>query len=326
MFFGVIAWVHQASLPEPEYVKTEPISLRNSLAALFFVGIAIAVVGYSLFMFNIKPALAARSIIRALILTNRPDPAGKTDLIVEELRRGIKLNTFGTTEIREQANSIGNLVLGDPGIAQQDKKKYLDFVIEELEKQMEKEPHDVRALAFLSSAYSVAGKHDKALATVDKALAISSKRQHFYFIAAESYLASNRFDKAVEVLRTAYALDPQYPEAAHNLGVVLIVSGRVKEAEDFVEKQFGTRIFADAKYAAAYTAIGDLGKAVQVWEKLVSASPSNAQYRAELGSAYLQVGQKEKAIAQFKKAIDLEPGFKARGEQIIREIQKTMAR
>ena len=325
MFFAVLAWVHQSSTSKAEAPVFSPVSSQKSQPLVFTaVLVAVILAGYSVFALNIKPMRTAKSIINSLIIAARPDPAGKVDAIIGELTRGIGLNTFGITEAREQANQVGNNIILDPGIASQDKQKYLAFVIQEMEKQRKEQPFDVRAMAFISNAYLAAGKRDSVLSTIGEALKISPRRQQFYFIAAEAYFSSNQHDKAIEALRTAYELDPEYTEAVHNLAIVLIASGRVKEGEDLVEKHFGTRIAADAKYAVAYRNIGDLGKMVQVLEKLVVANSKNAQYRAELGSAYFQVGQKEKAIDEFKKAAELEPGFKAQAEQIIEQIRNTI--
>ncbi|MFY9461682.1 MAG: O-antigen ligase family protein, partial [Candidatus Sungiibacteriota bacterium] len=223
LFFAVLAWIHRTALSEaaskPQYAPA-----KISPAALFLVGLSAVAVGYLLIVFNIKPVLASRSIIRSLVIANQPNPAGKVDSLIGELGRGVGFGTFGTTEIREQANQIGNAILSDVGIAPQDKQKYLVFLVEELEKQRKEQPFDVRAMAFISNVYSAAGRYDEALSAVDEALRISPKRQQFYFVAAEAYLSSNRPDKAIEVLRTAHELDPMYDEAVHNLAIVLIVS------------------------------------------------------------------------------------------------------
>lgn len=275
---------------------------------------------YTVFTYNVKPIRAARSIINALKIAGGPDPAGKADAIQEELGRGIKLNTFGTTEAREQANQIGNSIFQNPAIADQDKRKYLAFVIEEIEKQRKDQPFDVRALAFISNAYLAAGRYGDTLAMVDEAMKISKRRQNFYFVAAEANLSGGQPNKAIEALRTAYELAPEYPEAIHNLAIVLIISGRVKEGEDLLEKHFGSRIVAEPKYVIAYRNIGDLEKVVRVWEKLVAANPGSAQYRAELGGAYFQIGRNKEAIAELQKAIELEPRFKDQGEKVIEQI------
>ena len=320
-----MAFIHSASLPDVSGERTPPVQPHKiSPAAIFAVSFAAVLAGYSIFVFNVRPMNAARSIINALIIRAGSAPAGKVDALVAELQRGINLNTFGTTEIREQANQIGDLLLRDPAIAQQDKQKYLAFVIEEMEKQRKEQPFDVRAMAFLSNAYAVAGRHNDAIAAVNDALKISDKRQQFYFIAAEAYLSSGQYDKALEALRTAYALDPTYEEVIQNLAIVLIVSRRQTEAEDLLEEHFGYRIPGDERYVAAYRSVGDLGKVAMVWEKLVAESPNNAQYRAELGGAYFQAGQKQKAIHEFEKAIELEPRFKEQGEQIFRQIRSTI--
>lgn len=337
MFFAVLAWVHRSSIGEggregdaaasPVLVpqkKEVPISSPPNMIVVFSVMLLAGVFAvYAIFTFNIKPVRTASFIINALKAAANPDPAGKVDAVQEELSKGIGLNTFGTPEAREQANQIGNNIIQNPAIAPQDKKKYLAFVIDEMEKQRKDEPFDVRAIAFISNAYLAAGRYGDVLATIDEALKISKNRQNFYFVAGEAYLSGGQPDKAIEALRAAYGLDPQYSEAVHNLAIVLILSGKAKEGEDILEKHFGSRIVAEPKYVIAYRNIGDLEKVTRVLEKLVAASPQNAQYRAELGSSYFQIGRNSEAIAELQKAIELEPRFREQGEKIIEQIRGT---
>ncbi|MDO8500035.1 MAG: O-antigen ligase family protein [bacterium] len=325
MFFSALAYVHSVAVFRADGSTDVKEGIISPVGAkVVFPIIALVAAVYSILMFNIQPMRAAGTIINSLVIAVGSNPAGKTDALVKEIKRGIDLQTFGTTEIREQTNQIGNRILQDQGIAIQDKQKYIEFVIEEMEKQIKEEPFDVRAIAFIANAYSIAGRPTDALSAINEAMKISTKRQQFYFVAAEAYLSKKEPDKAVGVLRTAYELDPTYTEAIHNLAIVLIISGKVKEGEDLVEKHFGMRIYPDQKYVGAYQAIGDTGKVVKVWEQLVASSTSNAQYRAELGSVYFQVGKKKEAIAEFQKAIEIEPVFKAQGEQIIKQIQDSM--
>ena len=294
---------------------------RLSIAKVGTIGVAVAFVSYAVVVFNIKPALAARSIINGLTISAAHEPAGRIDALIEELKKGEGYSTFGTTEIREQANQIGNAQLQDQAIAGQDKQKYLKFVIEEMEKQRKEEPTDVRAMAFIANAYSTAGRYQDAINAIDDALKISTRRQQFYFVAAEAYLGLNNPGKAVETLKTAYELDPAYDEAVHNYVIVLLLLKRTNEAENIYEKRFGSKDLAQPRYAAIYARNGDFNGALRTWRKLLEGYPKNAEYHAGLGGLYFQMGNKRDAIAEFQKAIEFEPRFKERGEEIIKQIE-----
>ncbi|MFH1413219.1 MAG: tetratricopeptide repeat protein, partial [bacterium] len=70
-----------------------------------------------------------------------------------------------------------------------------------------------------------------------------------------------------------------------------------------------------------YVEIGNFQKVTAIWEILIEQNPDNAQYRVSLAASYLQIGEREKAIEQLEKAIELEPKFKQQGEYYINEIR-----
>lgn len=326
LFFSVLAYIHSASVssvPASASGKILPGSGKLSPVAVSLLGFIAVLIVYSIIFFNIQPMRTAGSIIQSLMIAAGPNPAGKVDALIGELRHGISLNTFGATELREQANQIGNNILADPGIAAQDKQKYLAFVIDEMERQRREQPYDVRAMAFLANAYSTAGRTSDALRIIDEVMKISTRRQQFYFIAAEAYFNSHRQAEALQALQTAYQLDPAYPEAADNLATVLISLGQTKEAEAIVEQHYGSRIIGNPRYAEAYMRLGDFATAISIWQRIVDSAPGNAQYHAQFGGVYLRAGNKPKAIAEIQKAIELEPRFRTQGEQIIKQIEQS---
>lgn len=332
LFFTVLAYAHSAAVGDGEAAK-ENRSIKLSPTHIFVGGSPLAIsaiilaavaLGYSIFSFTIRPIMAARSILRTIIIEQRHEPAGKIDALVAEMKPSIAMGTFGTKEVRERAYLLSEKMLNDIMIAPQDKQKYFSFAVEELEKQVVESPYDMRAKAQLATAYAYAGFFDKAIVVAEEALKVSDKRQAFYFIAAEAHLRKNEYDKAIEALSTAYRLDPLFSEAIHNLVAALILAGRADEAEEFFQKNFPIGIMVEQRYAAAYLATGNIAKAIEVLENKVTVHPDEpeiAQRYAELGSAYLQLGDKEKAIASFQKAIEREPRFKKQGEQIIKQIQ-----
>ncbi len=270
---------------------------------------------------NIKPILVAKGIIDTLKIGAEPDPRGKVDLVIRAFERAINYNTFGTTEVREQASQTSNFVLRDQALAEQDKRKYFDFVISEFVEQVRENPFDMRAKAFLASAYSAAGRPQEAIATVSEALKVSSRRQHFYFVAGEAYLNANQPTEAVRVLRIAFELAPEYDEAGHNLAAALIVAGHESEAEALLDEHFGTPIYPDQRYVQAYARRGNFEKVVRVWGAFVKREPENYAYRVSLGATYARLGRIGEAIQEIQEAIRLEPAFRAQGEEFINDLR-----
>ena len=85
-------------------------------------------------------------------------------------------------------------------------------------------------------------------------------------------------------------------------------TGRMNE--EILKETYGTYIIADLRIMNAYNLAGEFNKVVMIWKKIIEKSPNNAQYRVSFGAAYLQTGERAKAIEQLKKAIEIEPSFK----------------
>lgn len=288
-------------------------------------GLAAAAVIFSLYQFNLKPILASKSIIKALrLVTYSRDGLAVRDLAqgMTALEQGINYNTFGTPEVREQLAQYADRISRDPATSNEDKNKFVRFAVAQMEKQSNAFPYDVRSKAFLSTLYGLAGEHANSILAAKEGLAVSSKRQQFYFLLGEAYFKSGEGDLAVEILRQAYELAPEFPDAIHNYAVTLIFAGRPQEAEVLLKKHFGTEIYPDLKYVNAYAAIGQVNKITIVWEKLVERAPANAQYRLSLASVYIKTFQDQKAIRELEMVIGLSPGFKTQGEMLIKRIKE----
>ena len=183
----------------------------------------------------------------------------------------------------------------------------------------------MRAKAFLATIYGQAGRSADAINVINEALAVSDKRQQFYFVAAEAYLKANQSDQAVAALRQAYALAPEYPDAVVNLSTVLIITGKEDEAEALVLKTFGAKYIPDDRFAQAYVQAGHLEKAAKVLEVKTNSSSQDYLGRAQLGLLYARLGRVQDAIAKIEEAIQIQPQFKTQGEQLIEQIRSGQA-
>ena len=329
IFFALLAYWHFVYASRKEVPESENPSFPYAFPKNIKIAVAVVVAFttvYSLFFFNVRPILAARSIISSMraITYSNSDPNHTRDLDegINILKKAIGYNTFGTPEIREQLERYAEKVNQDPATPDEDKKKFKEFALDQMKLQKEMFPYDVRAKAFLSTLYGDYGDYENAITVAKDGLAVSAKRQQFYFLLAEAYFKAGEESLATDAMKTAYELAPDYPEAIHNYAMVLIFSGHPSEAELLLKKHFGAEIYPDAKYVNAYAAIGDFKKLTIVWEKLVEKNPEDWQYRLSLASAYIKTYRDQEAISQLKKAIELNPDFKAQGEVFIRQIRE----
>lgn len=322
LFFALLAYWHSEYVKNNNNEKGEQI-----LPALKYitVGIVTIVVMFSLYSFNVKPVLASKSILdtlRTVTYSQEGNRVRDLELGMDTIKKGLAYNTFGTTEIREQLSQYAERISADPATSNEEKKRFSSFALSEAKKQVEEFPYDIRAKAFLITMHTTANDPASAVLVAKDALSVSNKRQQFYFLLGEAYFKEGEEEQAIQAMKSAYELAPEYPDAISNYAVVLIFSGREKEAEVLVKKHYGTEVIGDLKYVNAYAAIGDFAKLTVIWEKIVEANPDNLQYRLSLASTYVKTFQDAKAIAELQKIIELNPNFKSQGEIYIKQIKE----
>ena len=110
--------------------------------------------------------------------------------------------------------------------------------------------------------------------------------------------------------RRALALVPLSPDALIGLGESLEAGGKAAEAE----RSYQRAIIAQSQYAAAHLAYGNFlfshgraAEAISVYERATLLTPDNPNAFSNLGGAYLQMGDFDKAAAAFGRSLELEP-------------------
>ena len=332
LFFAVLACLHAASsgpaLAGAPQAGESPRGRRrplrrpaSSVATLTVTAGAVAAFLAVFFFANVKPMLAGRGVIESLKLGGSPEAAGKVDAVIASFRRNIDRRTFGTMELREQLSQVANTVAADQSLAAQDKAKFFEFAVSELEAQRRAFPYDMRAKAFLATLYTASGRSADAIVVVNDSLAVSSRRPQVYFIAAEAYIRAGKGDLAIDAVRRAYELAPDYPEAITNYGVILIVAGREQEAEALLTRHYGAPFRAEERFANAYLQVGRFAKAATVWRLLSEREPNDFRWHASYGVALARSGRAAEGIRAIERAIELEPRFRAQGESVIQGIK-----
>ena len=125
------------------------------------------------------------------------------------------------------------------------------------------------------------GKYDEAITYLLHAVDLMPEQPVYWDMAGNAWLELGDLEHAREAFRHAIALDPKYPPAQYDLGVVL---SRMKGMEDEAKKQFALAISLDETYPLPYYAIACL---------------------------YALEGNRKLALEHLRKAVDL--GFTNRG-------------
>lgn len=117
------------------------------------------------------------------------------------------------------------------------------------------------------------------------------------------------FESAVKAYNLALNLDSDYPVAAANRGVAATFLFRQTGQDEWfnlAKESFSRAIKADNRFVAAYNGLaflyqltGNKQMAIDAWEKAVSINPDFGPALYNLGLAYLEQGQRDKALTWF---------------------------
>ena len=137
---------------------------------------------------------------------------------------------------------------------------------------------------------------------------------------ATGLMLKSEYKEAIEFLKKAIELNPEFSEAYYNLGISYERLGKHKDAIEMLKKT----IELSPDNPNAYYALGYVyyqkkkyKKAIDAFEHTVSLQPNNAFAFKKLGSSYLKVGEKDKALEQQQV---LEKLDRQLAEELYREI------
>ena len=176
--------------------------------------------------------------------------------------------------------------------------------IAKLSRAIELDPKSELAYFTRGNAYSGAGDYDKALDDFAKVIEMDPQLAAVYVNRGDTYHLKGDFDKAIEDETHAIELDPQNVQAYVIRGTIYSDKGDYDHAiSDF--SQAIHPVTEEAANGVPSDANNHLANGTSV--AIISLTTDRPYYCR--GVAYLQLGNQEKARADFTKQIELEPNF-----------------
>ena len=169
------------------------------------------------------------------------------------------------------------------------------------------------------AAENIRGKLGESLASIQKyntpiaeASTSSLEALKNYSLGLEAR-ANKGEGQSVPFFKQAIALDPNFAMAYANLGQVEANMGERQVGADYTKKAYDLRdraseverFYIDSHYFENVN--GDLDKTIQVYQRWIETYPRDTIPRNNLGVAYQQLGQWEKALSQGLDALRLGP-------------------
>jgi tetratricopeptide (TPR) repeat protein len=146
---------------------------------------------------------------------------------------------------------------------------------------------------YLGVAYFNLGQSEKAIESLEEALAIDRTDADAWYMLGATYQHIGELEKAIDSFKQAVRFVPNFAEAYQGL------------AECYEKTGQGSL----ARYAEAMVSYssGALTKAIKQLEEVVTTAPELAEAYLGLGLAYEKEGQVEKAISAYQQALNLDP-------------------
>ena len=166
-------------------------------------------------------------------------------------------------------------------------------------------------LGNLATVLSRQGRHDEAMEFFAQGLAGNPDDVVLLSHQGLTQMKMSKVEAAEASFERATTLDPSYPQAQFNLGVLRFGQGRHRDAIALFERCLVLDPgFTDAylNLGSTYAALEDYESALDPWERLRQAQPDNAALIHNIALANARLGRLDEAKADFQRVLALDPG------------------
>ena len=170
-------------------------------------------------------------------------------------------------------------------------------------------PAAERAIAAMS-----AGRLAAARVILEQLLAAQPRDAIAKRLLAEVAARTGKLDEAERLLRQALEIDPSFADARVNLATVLQMQNRLADALDQLQRiddSARERYGVGARRASVLGRLGRFDEAIVAYHQAFKRAPGDRQLALNLGHMLKAVGDRAGAIAHYRRALAISPGFGA---------------
>ena len=285
---------------------------------LFVAGASgIAIVAAFVFYFANVPGIAAASTLLSAVKAY-PEGLSKNFEIFKEVTQ---FQGLGRQEVREQLIQFASQIAKQKEIDKDFQTNVVLFAVQEMQKEIASNPNDARLHVFLGSFFRQVGAFDEARKELFRALELSPGKQTIMLEIGISFHDQGTSDEAAAWFKKAFDLDPRYDMARVLYAVTAIEKNDRALTESLLVPRFGTTTPDNDYLLQTYVNAKDYQSVIGVLKNKAAANPTDPQPHIQLSNAYLTVGNRQSAIAEIRKSIELDPSLKEEGEKFIEEIE-----
>lgn len=175
---------------------------------------------------------------------------------------------------------------------------------------VQQEPANAVAWYWLATTYVRSQQWVEAKKAIEQAIAFTPNEASYWLIASNIEQDLGNIEGAIERVRGAIRLQPHFPEAYNNLGILLVDSQAIADARD----AFATAVEQKPNYAraltnlsSAYLRLGDPRQAAHFAAQAREADPQNPMALQAVGQTAVSVGDLVGAKAAFRETVARQP-------------------
>ena len=172
-------------------------------------------------------------------------------------------------------------------------------------------------LAYISTLLQL-GRYEEVIGATDRVQSFPQAQNdpEIWNSLGAAFLGLGRFDEALDQLEKALSIDPDFPAALSNRGFALLLKARYEKNRltlDRAVDSFREAIAKNRSYAPAYNGLGAAYKtagnteaAISSWQQALQLDPGLDQVLYNLGFAYLEKGEKDRAreyLLEYKERV-----------------------
>lgn len=314
LFFAALAFVnsvHDSRTSRRMFgdrtISTEAVSYIAGPSVLIAL---IAVI----YVFNVRPIQANTRLIAGLRTCASPSPTVK---IFED---ALAVNVYvANQEIREQLLSCSNRILLSEETSGVVKQEFFDFTRKQIQAQIQATPYrDARTYTLGGSFYNLIAQFGQALPLLETASELSPGKQSLNVEYATALINNRRFAEALEILEADFAVTPKHPGVRQLYAIALVVNNEEAKARQIFADDPG--LFDNLQIAQAYTMSNQLGKAIDVYRKILAKTPNDLNASVQMARLLYTVGEKQEAIRVFRDLQKAYPQYKDAIETAIQQV------
>lgn len=315
LFFVVIAYVHSRKVSQSASLPArKEILISSSITNGLLIPVIAALTLFSFYFFNYKGYSASRALIQAMT-----PYSGGVAKNLEFFKKALAYGSFGDSEIREQLVQTA-VRISTSDATPETKQAFFDLTVAEMKKQLAKTPDDARYNLFTGSMLTAFRQYEQGYQGLKKASELSPNKQSIRFEIIGNLINSGKTAEALKLAKETFELETSSNQSRVVYAVAVIYAKDDKLAEELLAPIQGTD-FIDNRVISAYAFAKQYWKIIPIIQAKINSEPTNIQNHISLAAAYLGNNQRELAVAEIQKIIEINPQFKTQGEFYIKEIR-----